>query len=43
MSQADTWGAGPRDRESKGLRWASTSVAGVKGGKGREVGRRWET
>ena len=40
MRQADTWGAGPRDRESKGLGWASTetSVAGVKGGRG----ERWE-
>ena len=40
MRQADTWGAGPWDRESKGLGWASTetSVAGVKGG----GGERWE-
>ena len=44
MSQADTWGAGPRDRKSKGLGWDSpeTSVAGVNGERGREVGRRWE-
>ena len=40
MSQADTWGAGPWDKESKGLGWDSTEtrVAGAKRG----GGRRWE-